>query len=134
MISDDKIITHLIDSTDSGACKNFVPNISFDIILDDGLHTSDGQIKTFRNFYSRVKDGGLYIIEDVGGGGDSLNVWVEHKEEILNSISDHEYFYGGNILIIRKSNSQKGEVTFHDLIKNEIIQPQSSNLITDVFA
>mgnify|MGYP001222035748 CR=1 FL=1 len=37
----------------------------FDIIIDDGDHRPSAIIKTFNNFYSKLKNGGLYIIEDV---------------------------------------------------------------------
>jgi O-methyltransferase len=128
MISDDRITTHLLDSTDIHSCTEFLPNISFDIILDDGLHTSDAQIKTFRNFFNRLREGGLYIIEDIGGGGDGRNVWTEHGPEISESIRNHEYFYGGNVLIIRKNNSAQGELSFDQFNHEEAsILPTSSD-------
>jgi demethylmacrocin O-methyltransferase len=36
----------------------------FDVILDDGSHNPDHVIATFSLMYSRVKDGGIYIVED----------------------------------------------------------------------
>ena len=131
MISDDKITTYLLDSTDERSCNDLLPSISFDIILDDGLHTSDAQIKTFRNFFSKLSEGGLYIIEDIGGAGDSTNVWVEHKPEILTYISSHEYFYGGNCLIIRKNSSGKGEIPWHAFTESLSAVSQSSKVLYD---
>jgi len=112
MINEDRIQTKLGSSADSLFSKSFYPEVSFDIILDDGLHTADAQFKTFQNFFDRVKQDGFYIIEDIGGGGDGTNVFVDYKEELLSSISKHEYFYGGNVLIIRKNNSNKGNLDF----------------------
>ena len=114
MINEDRIQTKLGSSTDSSFSKSFYPEVSFDIILDDGLHTADAQIQTFFNFFDKVKDGGIYIIEDIGGGGDGKNVFVNYKEELLSVISKHEYFYGGNVLIIRKNNSQKSSLSLKD--------------------
>jgi len=37
----------------------------FDIIIDDGLHKDYAQIKTFNNFSTMIKPGGVYIIEDL---------------------------------------------------------------------
>lgn len=37
----------------------------FDIIIDDGSHLNTHQIFTFQELFGSVKDGGLYIIEDV---------------------------------------------------------------------
>jgi hypothetical protein len=37
----------------------------FDFIVDDGSHRSDHQIESFRILWPFVKDGGIYIVEDV---------------------------------------------------------------------
>ena len=38
---------------------------NFDIIIDDGLHTTDGNINLFINSFNKLKKNGIYIIEDV---------------------------------------------------------------------
>lgn len=40
-------------------------NVMFDVVIDDASHQSADQIKTFSLLQSRMKPGGLYIIEDV---------------------------------------------------------------------
>lgn len=112
MINEERINTFLGSSTDQKFISSNFQDVTFDVILDDGLHTADAQIQTFRNFFNKVNDGGIYIIEDIGGGGDERNVFVDYNEELLLSISKHEYFYGGNVLIIRKNNSNKGNLNF----------------------
>jgi len=43
-----------------------IPDIeSFDIIVDDGDHTPEGQLATATHWLSRVSNNGLYIIEDI---------------------------------------------------------------------
>ena len=37
-----------------------------DILLDDGGHTMNQQIVTFREMFPHIKDGGLYMCEDCG--------------------------------------------------------------------
>ena len=37
----------------------------FDIIIDDGSHQSDDVVKSFCNYFKHVKQGGIYIIEDL---------------------------------------------------------------------
>jgi demethylmacrocin O-methyltransferase len=37
----------------------------FDIIIDDGSHFSAHQILTFRQLWDSLKDGGVYVVEDV---------------------------------------------------------------------
>jgi predicted O-methyltransferase YrrM len=37
----------------------------FDIIIDDGDHSAEAQLTTFSRFSNLVKEGGIYIIEDI---------------------------------------------------------------------
>lgn len=37
----------------------------FDVIIDDGKHTHDAQLATFKNFVPFLNKGGVYFIEDV---------------------------------------------------------------------
>lgn len=53
----------------------------FDIIIDDGSHLNEHIIETFKMLFPHVKDGGLYVIEDLqtsywedfGGDSNDLN-------------------------------------------------------------
>jgi len=110
MIEEDRIKTFLMSSTDLDACNKNLDNLSFNIILDDGLHTAIAQLTTFRNLFDRVKFGGYYIIEDIGGGGDGKNVFGDYNAELREIIDNHEYFYGGNFLCVKKNNSKKGQI------------------------
>lgn len=62
-----RIFTHLCDSTNTVASTALISTINRkpDIVIDDGLHTADAQIKTFKNFFPSLREGGLYVIEDV---------------------------------------------------------------------
>ena len=63
--------------------KNQITKYSkFDIILDDGSHNSDDVVRTFCNYFNHLKDGGLYIIEDMHS-----SYWREHKGGIFYPIS-----------------------------------------------
>ncbi len=46
------------------AFKEKYPRV--DILLDDGGHTMNQQIVTFREMFPHIKDGGLYMCEDCG--------------------------------------------------------------------
>lgn len=54
-----------IDATDADALDGLFGSQSFDIIIDDGSHTSADIIKSFELLYNRLKPGGVYIIEDL---------------------------------------------------------------------
>ena len=53
----------------------------FDLIIDDGSHINEHVIKTFELLFSKVKNGGYYVVEDTqtsywksyGGNSDNLN-------------------------------------------------------------
>ena len=94
---DERIKTFLFDSTNIDECNNSLKNLKFKIIIDDGLHTSDAQIKTFDNLFSRVEIGGFYIIEDINNNG--------IREYIYNIFGYENVFTSqpGNLIVIQKN-------------------------------
>ena len=75
-----RICTYICDSTDKHTCDKQLSTSMFDIIIDDGLHKAATQLQTLKNFFGRTRFGGLYIIEDLGGG------WDEEKNMFLEYI------------------------------------------------
>ena len=56
----------IIGDVNEEKIKNQIIKYSeFDIIIDDGSHNSKDIVKTFCNYFNYLKDGGLYIIEDL---------------------------------------------------------------------
>jgi len=76
----------------------------FDIILDDGGHTMDQQIISFKTLFPFLKSGGVYIIEDLhtsywswfGGGGNlnSPSTSPSSTVEFLKQLIDDVNFVG----------------------------------------
>ena len=66
---EERIETFLCNSTiKTEVEKTFGDNrtgMKFDIIIDDGSHLDEHQLKTIINLFPRVNPGGYYIIEDV---------------------------------------------------------------------
>jgi hypothetical protein len=63
-----RIHTHRCDSTDPEQVSALLASVTWpspDLIIDDGLHEPTAQTKTLHNFFPLLRDGGLYIIEDV---------------------------------------------------------------------
>jgi len=110
-ISEERINTFICDSRDKKQLDQALQANTYDIIIDDGLHKAEAQLQTLKNLLGRVKFGGFYIIEDLGGGGDGVNLFVERKNEVVPLICDHEYFWGGNYLVIKKTGSKKGQLS-----------------------
>jgi FkbM family methyltransferase len=108
LISEDRLTTFICDSRDKRALDQTLQASTYDIIIDDGSHKPDTQLQTLKNLLSRVKFGGYYIIEDLG---EEVNLFVERREEVTPFIKDHEYFFGGNYLVIKKTGSGKGEIS-----------------------
>ena len=82
------------DQGDTDFLEEFVrKNTFYDIILDDGGHTMDQQINSFIALFSRLNNGGIYIVEDThtsympshGGGLGNQASFIEYiKKEIDN--------------------------------------------------
>ncbi len=55
------------DSLNKKEVDKALGDLKFDIIIDDGDHHPESQIKTYKNLKNRLNDGGLYVIEDIHG-------------------------------------------------------------------
>jgi SAM-dependent methyltransferase len=57
---------HIGDQADRGFLETLAKETGpYDIILDDGGHTADQQLAAFMTLFPHLKDGGLYIVEDM---------------------------------------------------------------------
>jgi hypothetical protein len=65
MFEEDRIKTFLFDSSDNEYTEYYLNNLEFDIIIDDGNHDPQYQIKTLKNLFPKLKEKGYYIIEDI---------------------------------------------------------------------
>lgn len=123
---------------------NFLSNIKskipkVDILIDDGGHTMNQQIVTFKCLYDHVKDEGVYLCEDLHtsywksfGGGyknngsfiefsknfiDKINAWhsadkSELDVDIFTKTTDSLHFYDSVLVIEKKKrNAPKHHMT-----------------------
>ena len=80
---DQSNIKVIVGDVNNKKIKNEIIKYSkFDIILDDGSHNSNDVVGTFGNYFNHLKDGGLYIIEDL-----HCSYWREHKGGLFYPIS-----------------------------------------------
>jgi len=58
---------HIVDQANAEQLLGFCVSVggNFDIIIDDGGHTMNQQITSFKTLFSQVKSGGMYVIEDL---------------------------------------------------------------------
>jgi len=117
IFTDERIKTYICDSTDKNSVENLIKNlnIKFDIIIDDGYHHDIAQLNTLKNFLPHLKDGGLYIIEDIYHGS-----IINSNPNIIKSVVDnYEYFFAGlknNQCVIRKN-----KINPFDLLNNPVV-------------
>jgi hypothetical protein len=107
MFKENKIKTELGDSTNKSQVNkilNKYNEIEFDIILDDGLHTIDAQIKTLTNFWPFLKKGGIYFIEDIPDKNELENKIKKLLPNIKIHIQECNIKNAGNsyIFLLRK--------------------------------
>ncbi|MDC6466086.1 hypothetical protein PQZ36_00820 [Flavobacteriaceae bacterium] len=73
--------------------SKYVQNL--DIIIDDGGHTMDQQLNTFKELFPILNDGGIYVVEDIessylnmyGGGFKRRGTFVEFSKNIIDYIN-----------------------------------------------
>ena len=91
--TENRIQTFICDSTNKESVDTLMQNldIKFDIIIDDGWHYDVAQMKTLANFFPYVKDGGLYVIEDIYPSS-SITKGPTNIKEV---VGDKEHFFVG---------------------------------------
>ena len=76
------------------------PVKDFDVFIDDGSHLSSATIATFEEMFPRLKNGGLYIIEDVGtsyrkcdfgGGFRKQGTLIEYFKDAIDILQSNEW-------------------------------------------
>jgi cephalosporin hydroxylase len=63
-----------------------------DIVIDDGGHTMGQQIATFEELWPRVRDGGIFLVEDLhtsywpkyGGGYKRSGTFIEYAKNLID--------------------------------------------------
>ena len=103
MFSEERIKTFLFDSSEKEYCDYYLDNLEFDIIIDDGNHDPKYQVKTLRNLFPKLKEGGIYIIEDIGGYPGTEELLIEYLEEFEELTKGYDVVNKGNHIVIQKT-------------------------------
>jgi cephalosporin hydroxylase len=110
----------------SQADKDFLTDVAnqlpdLDFVLDDGGHFMDQQDISFEILFSKVKQGGLYIVEDTHtsywpefeGGLRKQGTFVEKSKSLIDSLYEHHLMEGDlvrNDIVTRNIDS----ISFYD--------------------
>ena len=110
MFSEERIKTFLFDSSEKEYCDYYLDNLEFDIIIDDGNHDPKYQIKTLRNLFPKLKDNGVYIIEDIGGYLGTEELLIEYLDEFEELTKGYDVVNKGNHIVIQKTKVETVEI------------------------
>ena len=116
------------------AFKDKYPRV--DILLDDGGHTMNQQIVTFREMFPHIKDGGLYMCEDChtsyweeyGGGLRNPASFIEFTKNLIDEINA---FWSRESLKPTYNTMNMGGIHFYDsivVVEKKRISAQPFNL------
>lgn len=95
LIFEDRISSAWVDQRDLISLNNILEHfrnsgVSFDLIIDDGLHTKSSAKNTLETTFALLRPGGLYVIEDIPKRK------VKSYLKLTNSYGSHCYFFCGN--------------------------------------
>lgn len=76
-IKKDRRCNIIIDDATNESFLINLGEIMFDVVIDDGSHDINDQIKSFNIFRQRMKAGSIYIIEDINNIDSSKNILKE---------------------------------------------------------
>jgi hypothetical protein len=68
LFNEDRIETYFVDQTSEESILELwanIPEVKFNLMIDDGLHTYAAGVSLFENSISKLDDQGIYVIEDV---------------------------------------------------------------------
>jgi len=107
--------------------KTFL-DVQFDIILDDGSHKCSDVIKTFEIMFPKIKDGGLYIVEDLcssywqtyEGGYKRKNSSIEYFKNLIDILNNDYIFKLNNFRKFSKYFDRKFIDRMKILLKKDI--------------
>ncbi len=111
LFTDDRINTYYVDQTDPGSVRklwDLVDVESFDLMIDDGLHTYEAGICFFENSIQKLSEEGIYVIEDVMP--ENLvkfgNYFADkrYKVELVSLSTPTALKVDNNLVVIRKLN------------------------------
>ena len=113
LFEEDRIKTFYCDQLDPGSIRELWSHPELrggaDIIIEDGLHTLEGNISFLEGSLSHLRPGGTYVTEDIGW--DDFNAWFDRLETIYSrqyptyefafvTLSERGY---NNMLVVRRA-------------------------------
>jgi hypothetical protein len=108
LFKENRISTYFVDQLKKETIDKMWQDINvenFDIIIDDGLHKPDANINLFLNSFHKLKQNGIYIIEDVLDqyiNEIQTKLSIYNPETIILTRKRHSYS-DNNLILFRKN-------------------------------
>jgi len=115
MFTEERIKTFLFDSAEKEYCDYYLDNLEFDVIIDDGNHDPKYQVKTLKNLFPKLRENGIYIIEDIGGYQGTEELLIEYLDEFESVTKGYSIVNKGNHIVIVKTKKEVVEVNNKEL-------------------
>lgn len=115
LFQEERIKTFYCDQCDNVTIQKLWGRVGLgdpmDVIIDDGLHTLEGNSSFLEASLGRVRPGGLYVIEDLPR--ETVDIWKTRLEEVYSGrFPDYDFAvvelpleansYDNNLLVIRR--------------------------------
>lgn len=109
LFQEERIFTGQMDQLDNESINNYFEkfdNFIPTIVIDDGLHEYEAAVSLYNNVFKRLRDDGVYIIEDVDPEMlDKLNLYFLNQPDV--DIDVRQYIDGNTridntLFIVRK--------------------------------
>lgn len=115
MFTEERIKTFLFDSSEKDYCDHYLDNLIFDVIIDDGNHDPKYQIKTLKNLFPKLKEDGIYVIEDIGAYPGTEELLIEYLDEFNRLTNGYKVTNKGNHIVIQKTKEKIVEISNKEL-------------------
>jgi cephalosporin hydroxylase len=92
-LAEDRIEIVIGDQEDRGLLRSLRERFApIDVVIEDGGHTMTQQIATFEEMWPGVRDGGVYLVEDLhtsywpkyGGGYKRAGTFIEYAKDLID--------------------------------------------------
>jgi hypothetical protein len=87
LFKEERIETFWVDQVNVNGFNEIPAETTFDLMIDDGLHSPHANLNTLRYFISKIRVGGWIVIEDIGP--QTLVIWMLCSKIIGERFNSH---------------------------------------------
>ena len=105
LFKENRIQTYFVDQTDPKTFGDLLAELprTFDLVIDDGLHSPDANVESLRFGLGIVKKGGWVVIEDIAG--EAISLWQVVAALLPKHYEPHLYnAVGGIVFAVQRLN------------------------------